>query len=235
MDIQVIASGSSGNCYRVSDGQTALLLECGLNIQKIKQGTNFRLSETAACLLTHGHKDHSKAVKDIMKSGIDVYCSQGTAEELNISGHRLHTIKPMQWHRIGTFEVMAFDVVHDTKEPFGFVVRNKTDKLLYLTDTAYSKYSFKGLTRVMVECNYIGDILKQNTETGRLDMTLKNRLLKTHFSLENVKKFLKACDLSKVREVYLLHLSKDNSDVARIKKEIQGLTGKLVKIGGYDD
>ena len=34
IDIKAIASGSSGNCYRVSDGSTALLLDAGISIYK---------------------------------------------------------------------------------------------------------------------------------------------------------------------------------------------------------
>lgn len=30
MDIQVLASSSRGNCYRIDDGTTPILLECGI-------------------------------------------------------------------------------------------------------------------------------------------------------------------------------------------------------------
>jgi len=59
---------------------------------------------------------------------------------------------------------------------------------------------------------------------------LKKRILKSHFSLENVKEFLKANDLSRVQEIWLLHLSDGNSDAERFKREIQELTGKMVFI-----
>jgi phosphoribosyl 1,2-cyclic phosphodiesterase len=55
---------------------------------------------------------------------------------------------------------------------------------------------------------------------------LKSRLLKSHFSLENVKQFLRANDLSRVREIWLLHLSDGNSDAERFKREVMELTGK---------
>ena len=55
-------------------------------------------------------------------------------------------------------------------------------------------------------------------------------VLRSHFSLENVKEFLQANDLSKVQEIWLLHLSDGNSDAERFKREIQELTGKVVYI-----
>ena len=51
-------------------------------------------------------------------------------------------------------------------------------------------------------------------------------------ALENVKDILKANDLSKVNEIYLIHLSDGNSNAEQFKREIQELTGKPVYIAG---
>nr|WP_207644451.1 MBL fold metallo-hydrolase [Thermoclostridium stercorarium] len=231
MDIQVLASGSKGNCYRVTDGSTPLLLECGIPYKEIQKTLNFRVSEIAGCLVSHEHQDHAKAIKDIMKAGIDCYMSRGTAEALGISGHRLNIIKAKQQFRIGTWAILPFETQHDAVEPVGFLLANSAgEKLLYATDTYYIRYRFKGLTHVMVECNYSLDILRANVEAGVIEPVLKNRILKSHFSLENVKEFLKANDLGKVQEIWLLHLSDNNSDSERFKREVMELTGKPVYI-----
>ena len=153
--------------------------------------------------------------------------SRGTAEALGLSGHRLHIIKAKQQFRIGTWTVLPFDTQHDAQEPLGFLLANQDgEKLLYVTDTCYVKYRFHGLTHVAIECNYSLDILKRNVEAGTVPKELKSRILKSHFSLENVKEFLKANDLSKVQEIWLLHMSNGNSDAERFKREVQELTGK---------
>ena len=230
MDIKVLASSSSGNCYRVSDGQTSLLLECGMPIQKIREGLGFRLSEIDGCLVTHEHKDHCKAVKDIIRAGIDVYMSAGTKEALGVDGHRIKAVKARQQFGIGTLTILPFETEHDAKEPLGYLIYSNVtkDKLLFATDTYYIRYKFKGLTHIMVECNYASDILYSNIEKGLVPEGLKNRLLRSHFSLDNVKKFLQANDLSKVQEIYLMHLSSGNSDAERFKREIQEVTGKQI-------
>ena len=221
------ASGSQGNCYRITDGRTPLLLECGISYKDIQKGCGFRLSEIKACLISHEHQDHCKAVKDLMKAGIDCYMSQGTTEALEISGHRANIIKAKQQFRIGTWTILPFETQHDAADPLGFLLANQDgEKLLYATDTYFIRYRFQGLTHIMIEANYSLDILKRNVEAGAVPKELKTRILKSHFSLENVKKFLLANDLSKVEAIFLLHLSDNNSDCERFKREVMELTGK---------
>jgi len=171
--------------------------------------------------------DHSKAVKDIMHAGIDCYISAGTAEALGLSGHRVHIIKAKQQFRIGTWAILPFETQHDAAEPLGFLLANQDgERLLYATDTYFIRYRFANLNVIAVECNYSLDILKRNVDAGTVPKELKSRIMKSHFSLENVKKFLQANDLGKVQEIWLLHMSNGNSDSERFKREVMELTGK---------
>ena len=132
IEIAPFASGSRGNCYRITDGRTPLLLECGIPYKEIQKALNFRVSEIAGCLITHEHKDHSKAIKDIMKAGIDCYMSQGTAGTLGISGHRANIIKAKQQFRIGTWSILPFETQHDAAEPLGFLLANQDGDNCYM-------------------------------------------------------------------------------------------------------
>jgi phosphoribosyl 1,2-cyclic phosphodiesterase len=232
MDVTAFASGSKGNCYAVSDQHTTLLIECGISIQRIKEGLGFRLSQVTGCFVSHEHHDHCKAAEKVMKAGIDLYMSEGTKDSLGLTGHRIHTLKPKQQYNIGSMSVMPFHVQHDAAEPMGFLIRSRKtkEKLVYITDSYYSRYRFPGLNYIMLECNYAEDILDANVEGGRVHIAQKKRLLQSHFSLENVKDFLQANDLSDVKEIYLMHLSETNSDAERFKKEIQELTGRQVTV-----
>lgn len=232
IEIKALASGSKGNCYYVTDGVTPLLLECGLPWRQIQQGLGFKTSELAACLISHEHKDHCKAAHDVMRAGIDIYANKQTLTSLNITGENRHRWYQVNAHRyifIGTFTLLTFELEHDVQNTGYLIYSNETkEKLVYLTDSFYSRYCFEGLNYIMIECNYAADILQANVEAGLVPLALKNRLLESHFSLEHVKEFLKANDLSKVREIWLLHLSDGNSDADRFKREIQMLTGKMV-------
>lgn len=231
MDIKVIASGSKGNAYRIRDGTTSLLLECGIPIRLIQQALDYHLTDIDGCLISHEHGDHSRAVQDVLKAGIDIYTSDGTAAALGLAGHHIKVLKPKVPVVIGSLTILPFDTEHDAAEPLGFLIADQLgEKLLFATDTYYIKYKFQSLTHIMIECNYSVDILNRNIAAGRVPGVLKNRLLKSHFSLEHVKEFLKANDLSVVREIWLLHLSDNNSDAVRFKQEIEELTGKMVFI-----
>lgn len=231
IEIKTLASGSKGNCYHITDGSTPLLLECGIPFKSIRRALNFQTSNLAGCLVTHEHKDHCAGLKDVTRAGIDCYMSPGTADAIGISNHRIKQVKSKQQFKIGTWTILPFDVQHDVSDPYGFLLQNKAgEKLLFATDTYYIKYKFKGLTHLLIECNYSMDILNENIETGRTHKGMKNRLIKSHFSLENVKEFLLANDLSKVQEIHLLHLSDTNSDEVLFKKEIQEVTGKVVYV-----
>lgn len=231
IEIKALASSSKGNCYWVSDGRTPLLLECGINYRNIQKQLDFQTSNIAGCLISHEHKDHCKGVSDVMKAGIDCYMSAGTAGAIGANGHRIKHIQAKQQFNLGTWTILPFNIEHDVAEPLGFLLANQAgDKLLFATDTYYIKYRFKNLTHIMIESNYSLEILNENIAAGRVPQVMKKRLMRSHFSLENVKDLLRANDLSKVQEIWLLHLSDNNSDEKLFKKTIQETTGKTVYI-----
>lgn len=231
IEIHPIASSSAGNAYRVSDGRTTLLIEAGLPYKEIQRALDFRVTQLAGCLISHEHGDHSKAVKDVMRAGVPVYTSAGTATAIGLSGHRLRTIEALKQFTVGTWTILPFDVQHDVEEPLGFLLTNPTgDKLVFLTDTYYCKYRFGGITHLMIECNYSLDIVNRRVEAGEFHPAQKRRLLTSHFGLDNVKHFLRANDMRSLREVWLLHLSDGNSDAERFRREIQEMTGAVVRV-----
>ncbi|SMC17294.1 Phosphoribosyl 1,2-cyclic phosphodiesterase [Clostridium acidisoli DSM 12555] len=232
MKLKVLGSGSSGNCYVLQNEKETLIIECGLPYKTILKGLNFNLISVVGCLVTHEHKDHSKAISEVLNNGIDVYTSQGTMKEylqqeyaLNMN-YRFKLIKSREQFNIGNFIVLPFKVQHDVAEPLGFLIHHKEfGKLLFITDSYYCQYEFNGLIHIMIECNYSSEILENNFKKGVTHNSLRDRLLKSHFSLEHVKEFLKETDLRQVKEITLLHLSDSNSNDLEFKEEIEKLTG----------
>lgn len=232
MDIKVLASGSSGNAYIIGDGHTSLLLDAGIPIKAIKIGSGFTVRSMSGCFITHAHKDHSKAAKDLAKIGLDIYTSHGTIEACGLCGHRIRPVKALEELEVGTFQVLPFDVEHDAPEPLGFLFASRAtgEKLLYFTDTYFIRYRFTGLTHIMAECNYSLEGIQRSVEAGYIPVELVPRLMKSHMSLEHLLDMLRANDLRKVRQIYLLHLSENNSEEDRFREKVQKLTGAEVYV-----
>ena len=230
MKLKVISTGSIGNAYILYNENEALLIECGVKIDDIKKALNFDYSKVVGCICTHEHMDHSKAIWDVMKIGIDVYASSGTlASRFVDTQARAKKVESKQNFKIGNFKIMAFDVSHDAKEPLGFLIEHpECGKTLFLTDTFYCKYTFPELNNIIIEANYSKSIIdrKYGADSGK--EFLRNRILKSHFSLENCKDMLSANDLSKVNNIVLIHLSDSNSDEVQFVKEVTELTSKNV-------
>lgn len=229
--IKVLGSSSSGNSYIYEVDNEILLIELGMNFKTIKQGLNFDLSKVKAAIITHSHGDHSKGVKEALNSGIDVYMSNGTIEELELNNHRLHGFEydgeypKYKAIKIGNFTILPFQAQHDTKEPVNFLIHHPKDgKTLFITDSYYCKHRFNKVDRILVECNYSEDVLSTLPKW-------RYRTIKSHLSLETLKEMLLTMDLTKTKDITLIHISHDNGEPNRFKQEIEELTRIKTYIG----
>ena len=229
MNIQVLASGSKGNSYLISSGETTLLLDAGIPFKKLQIALNHTISDLSGVLITHEHHDHGKAAKKLLEAGVDVYMSQGTACSLGLKSHRLHIVKPGQEYEVGDWIVQPFDTVHNAAEPLGFVLYNNHKALLYVTDTEYVKYQIKGLTHIMIECNYSPEIIKKNSGES-ISRAQFRSVVGSHMGIDTALEFLRVNDLSRLEQVYLIHLSDSNSDAEDFKRQVQEATGVEVYI-----
>lgn len=55
MRIDVYASGSKGNCYRVSDGKESVLIDAGIPLKQIIAASGFSTGGICGCLISHSH------------------------------------------------------------------------------------------------------------------------------------------------------------------------------------
>lgn len=166
--------------------------------------------------------------------------TKGTAEALGISGHRLKTFRPFEKARYYSEElkdliILPFEAIHDVKEPVSYYIRTfsktkKTESLVFVTDTAYMKYKIPECDVLMIECNYVKSVIDEKVRQGKIDVNLRNRIVKNHLSLESLVDALKSAYLCKLKKIYLLHLSDGNSDEELIKKTVQETTGVEVVV-----
>lgn len=228
-----LASSSAGCCYKVSaPGAGTLLIDAGVRIDLIKKALSYKLSEIAGCLVSHGHGDHCKAVKEIIGSAIDVYATPETWMSPQMvwsaSSHYAQTISPRVPFYVGGWTVKAFEAVHDQPGTVGFLLKapQQGGTLLYLTDSAYSLFTFEeDLTHIAIEVNYDREILRQNTASGEIGGKRYSRLSFGHMeintAIDMLKKHEREGHLKKLEEIHLLHLSAQNSDEAAFKARFE--------------
>lgn len=230
MKLSIISSGSVGNAYILHNDNEALLIECGVNFKAIKAALKFNLSKVVGCIVSHEHGDHAKGINDVLAAGIKVYASAGTHKACGTSNHHCSQIvQAGKMFTVGNFQIMPFDVQHDVNEPFGFLIKHEeTGKVLFLTDTYYCAYTFKGLNNIIIEANYCKTIIDQRVKDGANPKFLRDRVLTSHMSLQTCKEMLAANDMTAVNNIVLIHLSDGNSDEKRFVKEVTAQTGKRV-------
>ena len=228
MQIQTIATGSTGHAYFVEIAGLNILLDCGNTLDALQKWCwehNKRVMHIDAVLLTHEHQDHGKSAQNLLDCGLRLYASDGTAQALNLHSGGLEICKSLKPCKFESLQILPFDTVHDSAEPLGFVISVFNENLLYVTDTAYIKYRFNNLTHMIVECNHVVNRLAENVANGVINEFLAKRVVTNHLSLETLTAWLTRCDKGMLQEIYLCHLSNDNSDADFIKQEIQKIVG----------
>lgn len=227
MTFTSLASSSHGNCYVVNDGETAILLECGISFRRIKKGLGFDLSAICGCLVSHEHKDHAKSVMDIIKSGVEVFTSEGTAEALDCA--LITPVEAGAQFQVGSLEIVPFATFHDAAEPLGFLVYSRTDgeRLVFATDTVNLGYQFPKVNLLALEANYDKDILAW---CERMPDKVKHRVTNSHMEIETLCKYLQSLDLSQCRTIYLLHLSNAASNKGNFVNRVRRVVPRHVEV-----
>ena len=230
MEIKVLASGSSGNCSYINDGKTSLLLDAGIPVSKIRMGTDFRLGSVSGALITHRHGDHAKSVLPLLYIGVDVYAHEDVFSNMAHKPYNANVIQfdgdtPLPF-TVGTFSVTPFAVHHDVPN-FGFYIHSTAtdENLAYFTDTFYLTHTFPALNYLLAECNYDPEALDRNIADDRLAPEFKKRLVRSHMSIDTLIEMLKANDLYRMKQIYLMHLSDNNSRAEEFRRRVQAVAG----------
>lgn len=177
MIIKCISTGSKGNCYFLKSNITnkILILDLGVNYNSIigDKFLNYNISNVVGCLVTHEHKDHTQALKQMKMSGIKII------DYVNVKTRNIYKFE--------NFSVMAIPLFHDV-DCYGYIIRDDSsgEMLFYGTDT-YKLPLIKGIDYWLVECNYIDEILEKNLcDYQHAQYQQVERLYRTHMSLENL-------------------------------------------------
>ncbi|MBO6015978.1 MAG: MBL fold metallo-hydrolase [Lachnospiraceae bacterium] len=224
MNLLSIASGSSGNCIYVGDGQTHILVDAGISGKRIEEGLGTIGLSTAdidAIFVTHEHIDHIAGVGVLSrKQRIPIYATKGTIEGI-LNTKSVGAIDPMLFHPIATEEVVTIGnlrvdpmpISHDAREPVAYRIYAGEKRLGIITDLGYYTEEIveglRDMDALFVEANHDENML----QVGPYPYPLKRRILgdRGHLSNENSGRLLSKVLCDRLKYIVLGHLSKENN------------------------
>lgn len=225
LTLTTLASGSSGNCLLVDDGETRLLVDAGISCRRICKALRELGVEPGALsgiLITHEHSDHISGLTTLTKQfRLPVYASQGTARQLCYRIAFLEeVIRPFSAGAslaLGSLEARSFPTSHDAADSVGYTFTDGTYKLAVATDlgvvTDVVYEQIRGAHLALVEANHDVEWLL----SGPYPYYLKQRILgeKGHLSNEAGAQLACSAVASGAHTVILAHLSKENNTPQR--------------------
>ena len=232
-----LSSGSDGNCSYIGTENAHVLIDCGVGIRTIEAGLkalSLSLKDIDAIFLTHEHIDHIKALGSILrKQEIPVYASLGTLQGTllckSLKDFPKELLNPILTDRkfsIKDLDLFPFSIHHDTREPLAYRAESGEKHCAIATDLgSYDEYTIKHLKDtdvLLLEANHDIEML----EKGPYPLELKRRILSDfgHLSNESSATLLERVAGSKLRQVFLGHLSKENNTP---KLALQSIREKL--------
>ena len=206
----VLQSGSKGNATLVIDQGRVLLIDMGVTLRTLKDGLakeNLNIFNISTMLLTHEHWDHTAGIKYLPP--LPIYCTKET-----FNGENVVELTPYEKFNIEHFEITPVSTSHDVKNPLGFIIENKEEKLVYLTDsgkiTVKTLQKLKNADYYIIESNHDVDMLMATNRP----MFLKKRILSTkgHLSNEQSATYMTKLIGERTKEIVLAHLSEEAND-----------------------
>jgi ribonuclease BN (tRNA processing enzyme) len=195
MDLKVLGSGSSGNCYLLENETECLVIEAGLPYKEVKKALDFNTRKIVGVIISHRHVDHAGYLKDYAMTGIPYYKPYEFGAAVCVPQPRV----------FGKFNVIPFGLFHDVP-CYGFYITHPDIGIfVYASDTEYIKFKFSGVNHFLIEANYSMEYVDK-------DVANYEHVLKGHMNIDTTCRFLEKNKSSSLKTATLCHLSAHNAD-----------------------
>lgn len=213
-----LASGSSGNCFYIEQGNDAVLIDAGMNAKNIFdkiEKSNINLKKIKGIFITHEHIDHVRGA-DVFarKMDIPVFATKGTIKNCNLCSDEklINLINNDATIKIGKLKIKAFVKSHAAKEPISYsVIGDKRVSVItdlgYICDNVLSQIAKADF--LFLESNHDLKML----EEGPYPYFLKKWIKGKDGHLSNMQAGLGVLEYasSRLQHVVLSHISKENN------------------------
>lgn len=224
MRLASIASGSSGNCICVGNGETRFLVDAGISCKRIVEGLKeigVEPSGLSGIMITHEHIDHIQGLGVLLrKYRLPVFATAKTIDQIlatsslgKMDRNLFEIILPDHAIELGGMRIEASSVLHDAADPVCYTFTDSSAKVGIATDLGtfddYLVEKMRGCRSLLVEANHDLHMLM----AGPYPYPLKRRIMGNlgHMSNERAGQFLSKVIDEGTRQVFLGHLSKENN------------------------
>lgn len=221
-----LASGSKGNSWLVSVGNTNILIDCGISYNRLCQKlseVNVPVENLSAVLITHEHSDHIAGLSNLRKKipHLPIYGSRGTADGCKQLG--INYLRDDEAVNFANLNIYAFTVPHDSNEPLQFKISANKKSLAVVTDIGHCNYKLlehlQNLNALVLEFNHDYKMLMKSDYPEYLKMRISGN--QGHLSNEQAQNILKKLinhPQNKLTKIVAAHLSENNNSLAIVKK-----------------
>ncbi|OKP97747.1 MBL fold metallo-hydrolase [Paenibacillus sp. P46E] len=221
MKVDILASGSAGNCIALTTAGKTILIDAGIAKTKIEK----RLLEVAirpdsitAIFITHAHGDHTKGLPLANKYGIPVYATVGEWKGISGVDERLRRTLETRYgdyepSYLGGVTVYPFHTHHDSYEPVGYAIEPDIGpRACVVFDTGKLDNDMLAMMEgsiYIIEANHDRDMVAESNYPD----SVKARVLSDlgHLSNEQTAAALTELIRGSGEQIYLTHLSSSNN------------------------
>lgn len=207
MIYNIIASGSKGNATLIKGKKTVILIDMGISFSRLEEGCKeigITPEMIDAALFTHEHTDHISGLRFIPTK--KQYALEGT---LPSQGH--HAVYLYDPFIVGEFVITPIETSHDAKNPCGYIIEQKEEKLVYFTDTgSFSEMNYpfvKNPDYLIIESNHDIPMLLKTKRTQELKARIMSDV--GHLNNEDSALICKNIIGPKTKEITLAHISEE--------------------------
>lgn len=229
MKVQIIASGSKGNCTIVLCNDTNLIIDMGISYLTLKNSleeNSLSFDNFNGILITHCHKDHTKGLSSLIKkTNIPVYIPEKMYDSIKEYVPYPRCIIIDDEFYINDVKINLLHTSHDAPCSVGFIIRNNDKSLVYITDTGYINRkilnNIVGKDCYIIESNHDEVMLMD----GPYPRFLKERVIsdKGHLSNITTAKYLKKIVGKNTKNIILAHRSETNNTEEKILEAINNV------------
>ena len=214
MQVDLLCSGSKGNCCLIRTAAASILIDCGAPaksyLMKALEEAGQSKEDIDGIFITHTHKDHIGQLRHFSALPVYSYCEI----ELKDPKHQpvpldAHHIRPMDPVFIKDLKITPVVLSHDSGPTTGFVVEDAVSRLVYVTDTGYVKNEnmpfLKGADYYIFESNHDMEMLLSTNRPA----WLKQRIVSDtgHLCNQDSARLLSELVTDNTKNIVLAHLS----------------------------